>query len=314
VTDAQNVEKFLAEPTAHAVPKRRKRKSQNNIFLENLSEQIEDIILQHDNRGMRQLRPALTPGYCYRAARMILDNKGTVLIGTGFPVSGSFESDGPIGAIALYRVLARLNCEPVFACAPPISKILAQRFTTHELPLVDWEESKPVVMQALKELDPSLIISIERPGITADGCYYNMRKIDITDFTAKFDLFFQESKCPSIAFGDGGNEIGMGNVQKALDAMDIIPAITTCDELVIASVSNWGVYGVIAALCRLMEQDLFEDFDPATVADYLVANGCVDGVTTRKEPSEDGFPISVGMSIIQQLRDLVFAQKSAGPA
>ena len=282
--------------------------------MESLSTQIEDIILQHDNRGMRQLRPALTPGYCYRAARMILDNKGVVLIGTGFPVSGSFESDGPIGAIALYRVLVRLNCEPVFACAPPISRILAQSFTTHELPLVDWEESKPAVMQALKDLDPSLIISIERPGVTADGRYYNMRKIDITDFTAKFDLFFQESKCPSIAFGDGGNEIGMGNVQKALDAMDIIPAITTCDELVIASVSNWGVYGVIAALCRLMEQDLFEDFDPETIADYLVANGCVDGVTNRKEPSEDGFPISVGMSIIQQLRDLVFAQKSAGSA
>jgi len=275
--------------------------------MEFLSTKIEDIILQHDQRGMSRLRSALTPGYCQRAARMILDNKGVVLIGTGFPVSGSFESDGPIGAIALFRVLARLNCDPVFACAPPISKILAQRFMTHELPLVDWEESKPVVMQALKDLDPSLIISIERPGIAADGRYYNMRKIDITDFTAKFDLFFQESKCPSIAFGDGGNEIGMGNVQKALDAMDIIPAITTCDELVIASVSNWGVYGVIAALCRLMEQDLFEDFDPETVADYLFANGCVDGVTTRKEPSEDGFPISVGMSIIQQLRDLVFA-------
>lgn len=270
-----------------------------------LSTKIEDIILQHDQRGMSRLRSSLTPGYCQRAARMILDNKGVVLIGTGFPVSGSFESDGPIGAIALYRVLARLNCDPVFACAPPISKILAQRFMTHELPLVDWEESKPVIMQTLKDLDPSLIISIERPGIAADGRYYNMRKIDITDFTAKFDLFFQESKCPSIAFGDGGNEIGMGNVQKALDAMDIIPAITSCDELVIASVSNWGVYGVIAALCRLMEQDLFEDFDPETVADYLFANGCVDGVTTRREPSEDGFPISVGMSIIQQLRDLV---------
>jgi hypothetical protein len=279
-----------------------------------LSTKIEDIILQHDQRGMSQVRPALTPGYCQRAARMILDNKGVVLIGTGFPVSGSFESDGPIGAIALYRVLARLNCDPVFACAPPISKILAQNFTTHELPLVDWEESKPVVMQALKELDPSLIISIERPGMTADGRYYNMHKKDITELTAKFDLFFQESKCPSIAFGDGGNEIGMGNVQKALAAMDIIPAITTCDELVIASVSNWGVYGVIAALCRLVEQDLFEDFDPKTVADYLVANGCVDGVTTRKEPSEDGFPISVGMSIIQQLQDLVFAQASEGSA
>jgi len=272
--------------------------------------QIEDIILQHDQRGMRLVRPALSSGYCYRAARMILNNQGTVLIGTGFPVSGSFESDGPIGAIALYQVLAKLNCEPVFVCAPPISKILAKRFMTYELPLVDWEKSKPVVIQALEDLGPSLVVSIERPGVAADGRYYNMLKNDITEVTAKFDLFFKECQCPSIAFGDGGNEIGMGNVGNALAALDIIPAVTTCSELVIASVSNWGVYGVIAALCRLLNKDLFQIFNPKTIADYLVDNGCVDGVTTRQESSEDGFPISVGISIIDQLRDFVFTNES----
>ena len=280
--------------------------------MQSLSEQIEDLILQHDNRGMRQLRVALSPGYCYRAARIIRDNKGVILIGTGFPVSGSFESDGPIGAIALYQVLAKLNCEPVFVCAPPISRILARNFRTYELPLADWDKSKTAVIQALTDLEPRLIVSIERPGVTADGRYYNMRKKDISVLTAKFDLFLQESNCPSIAFGDGGNEIGMGNVRDALAALDIIPAITTCDELVIASVSNWGVYGVIAALCRLINTDLFQLFDPKTIADYLVDNGCVDGVTTRQESSEDGFPISVGLGIIDQLRDLVFSQASAG--
>jgi hypothetical protein len=282
--------------------------------MQTLSERIEDIILQHDNRGMRQLRKALSPGYCYRAARMILDNKGVVLIGTGFPVSGSFESDGPIGAIALYRVLTVLRGDPVLVCAPPISKILSRNYMTYELPLVDWGKSKPVVMQALKDLAPRLIVSIERPGVTADGRYYNMHKTDITELTAKFDIFLQESKSPSIAFGDGGNEIGMGKVGDALATMNIIPAVTTCDELVIASVSNWGVYGVIAVLCRLLNQDLFKAFDPEIIANYLVDNGCVDGVTTRNESSEDGFPISVGISIIQQLRNLVFSQKSDGSA
>jgi hypothetical protein len=154
-----------------------------------LSEQIEDIILQHDNRGMRQLRKALSPGYCYRAARIIRDNTGMVLIGTGFPVFGSFESDGPIGAIALYRVLRELACEPVLVCAPPISKILARNFQTYELPLKDWEKSEPVVKRALVDLEPRLIVSIERPGVSADGRYYNMHKKDISALTAKFDLF-----------------------------------------------------------------------------------------------------------------------------
>ena len=273
--------------------------------MKDLSEKIEKIILQHGARGMDRLQKSLKPGYCRRAAQMILDNKGVVVIGTGFPISGSFESDGPISAISLYRVLTHLDYEPVFACAPPISKILSSRYTTYELPLADWDDSRPVIKKALADLNPSLIVSIERPGVTADGRYYNMHRDDITEFTAKFDLFFQECQCPCIAFGDGGNEIGMGNVAQALSNFGIIPSVTTCDELVIASVSNWGVYGVMASLCDLLNRNLFELIDPESTANYLIANGCIDGVTKRREASEDGFPIEISNSIIQQLQDLV---------
>ncbi len=278
---------------------------QNGRGMQTLSQKIEAIILQHGERGMDRLSRSLPPGYCGRAARMLLDHCGTVIIGTGFPVSGSFESDGPIGAIALYRVLQQLGSRPVFACAPPISRILARDFTTHELSFADWNASRDAARRALAELGPRMIVSIERPGVASDGRYYNMHRRDISAFTAKFDLFLTESDCPSIAFGDGGNEIGMGNVCEALSQIDIIPAVTRCDELVIAAVSNWGVYGVIAALSHLVGRDLFACIDPRAIAEYLVANGCVDGVTARAEASEDGFPISVGLSIIEQLRRLV---------
>jgi hypothetical protein len=273
--------------------------------MKELSEKIEDIILQHGGRGMDRVQKHLKPGYCRRAAQMILDNQGVVIIGTGFPVSGSFESDGPISAISLYQVLRHLDYQPVFACATPISKLLSERYNTYELPLAGWDESRPAIKKALADLHPSLIVSIERPGVAADGRYYNMRKEDITEFTAKFDLFFQESQCPCIAFGDGGNEIGMGNVIASLSEFNIIPSVTTCDELVIASVSNWGVYGVMAALCDFLKRDLFELIDPESTANYLMANGCIDGVTKRRESSEDGFPIEISQSIIRQLRDLV---------
>jgi hypothetical protein len=301
VTSVQKEAKFLVEPMELNGPRKRKRKRMNN-----LSEEIEKIILQHGNRGMDRLQKSLAPGYCRRAAELVVNNKGVVVIGTGFPVSGSFESDGPIGAIALYRVLLDLAYEPIFACAPPISKILSNGFLTYELPLAGWNESRPAIRKALHDLDPKLIVSVERPGVAADGRYYNMHRKDITDAAAKFDLFLLESEIPSIAFGDGGNEIGMGNVVESLADMDIIPSVTGCDELVIASVSNWGVYGVIAVLCDILDRDLFELVDPESIANYLVANGCVDGVTNRKEASEDGFPIEVSKSIIQQLRDLVF--------
>ena len=101
----------------------------------------------------------------------------------------------------------------------------------------------------------------------------------------------------------------MGNVIQALGGLDIIPSVTTCDELVIASVSNWGVYGVVAALSSHLGQDLFELIDPEPVANFLVANGCLDGVTKRKEASEDGFPIDISKSIIRQLRDIAMQKE-----
>ena len=151
------------------------------------------------------------PGTCTRAGKLLLENRGRVLIGTGFPVGGSFETDGPVGAIALYRVLERLGHEPIFGCAPPISQVLARDFRTLEVPILSWEATVPVVKAALAEVRPSVIVSIERPGVAADGRYYNMRGKDISDFLAKFDLFFNLCECPTIGVGDGGNEIGMGN-------------------------------------------------------------------------------------------------------
>lgn len=273
--------------------------------MKSLSEQIEDIILQHGTRGMDRLRNSLAGGYCLRAAELILANKGVVLMGTGFPVSDSYESDGPIGAIAMYRVLLHIGHQPIIVCAPPIADVLARSFLTYALPINNWEESRKKVSRIVSELVPSLVMSIERAGRTADGRYYNMHGSDITDKTAKFDLFLQECACPSLAFGDGGNEIGMGNLRHAMDGLDIIPSETTCDELIIATVSNWGVYGVIAMLSHLTKQDLLALFDPLQIANYLFANGCVDGVTRKKEPGEDGFPLESGLQIIAQLRKLV---------
>lgn len=273
--------------------------------MKKLTETIEEIILQHGTRGMDRLRNHLKAGYCARAARFILANRGTVLIGTGFPVAGSFESDGPIGAIALYKVLVDLGYQPIFVCAPPLSKIMSRGFDTYEIPILSRDQSRKVVRKALKKLNPSIVVAVERPGITDNGRYYNMHGQDISAFTAKFDLFFDYAKCPRIAFGDGGNEIGMGNVREALTDMSVIPSVTSCDELVISTVSNWGVYGVIALMSHQLKQDLFDLFQPDAIAGYLLANGSVDGVTSRQELSEDGFPISVGVDIISQLRSLI---------
>ena len=63
----------------------------------------------------------------------------------------------------------------------------------------------------LAEERPALLISIERCGMSKDRKYYNMRKVEVSEHTAKIDHLFLEFPT-SIGIGDGGNEIGMGNL------------------------------------------------------------------------------------------------------
>ena len=60
--------------------------------------------------------------------------------------------------------------------------------------------------------------------------------------------------CPTIAIGDGGNEIGMGNIAETLSQLDIRASKTHCDELLVADVSNWAAHGLIALLAVMAGQ------------------------------------------------------------
>ncbi|MFC1771685.1 glutamate cyclase domain-containing protein [Candidatus Margulisiibacteriota bacterium] len=273
--------------------------------MNNLSKKIEDIILLHDKRSISTLQSKLKPGYCLRSAELLLSCDGPIIIGTGFPVANTFESDGPLGAIALYLVLTQVGKKPLFVCASPMSRSLIKKYDTYEIPILSAEESRPVIKKAIQDILPALIITVERAGVAADGNYYNSMKKSITDKTAKFDLFLEYSDAPSICFGDGGNEIGMGNIHQYLSGLDIIPSITKCTELVITSVSNWGVYGVIALMSKLVNQDLFDVFDVWQIIQDLIKDGCIDGVTRKSTKTEDSFELETGMDIIRQLKQTI---------
>jgi len=81
-----------------------------------LSIDIENLLVARNLRHMQVAQAALAPGYYLRAARQLRDVQGCVLIGTGFPVVDTFETDGPVGAIALYQALETLGAKPVLAC------------------------------------------------------------------------------------------------------------------------------------------------------------------------------------------------------
>jgi hypothetical protein len=223
-----------------------------------LSTQIEDLLVARNPRGMQTLQAALVPGYYLRAAQLLLSAEGTVLIGTGFPVAGTYET-----------ALETLGAKPVLVCGAPLADAISSDYRVHKISVGDPAVSKLEAANALQQYQPSLVISIERPGMAADGKYYNMRGEDISTVCASFDYFLSLTNCPTIGIGDGGNEIGMGNVASTLEQLNIIPSATCCDELVIADVSNWAAHGLIAMLSVLLQQDMLLGWDNLATLQYL---------------------------------------------
>ncbi len=269
-----------------------------------LSETIEALLVARNPRQMQTARAALRPGYYLRAAQLLRDLRGTVLIGTGFPVGDTFETDGPVGAIALYQGLESLGAQPVIACAAPLADAMAGDYRILPLDRDPADGGELAARSWLAQNSPAAIISIERPGRTADGHYYNMRGEDISSRCGAFDPFLTRAACPTIAIGDGGNEIGMGKIADAIAALDIRVAATSCDELLVADVSNWGAYGLLAFLGLWSERDLLGAFSPLATLRYLSERGSVDGVTRKNTLTEDGMEPTEGAAVISEIRRL----------
>jgi hypothetical protein len=270
-----------------------------------LSKTIEQLLVARNRRHMKVARAALQPGYYLRAAGLMRNITGTVIIGTGFPVSGTFETDGPVGAMALSHALTRLGARPVIACCAALSRALAPAYEVLELTETNLDAAREAARIHLRALQPQVIVAIESPGLAADGRYYNMRGVDISADCKPFDPFVSQAECPTIAVGDGGNEIGMGNIANALAGLDIIPSVTGCDELLVADVSNWGAYGILALLALWAGEDLLGSVDPVTYLNALSSHGSVDGVTGENTLTEDGMSAEEGLRVIAQLRQII---------
>lgn len=269
-----------------------------------LSRAIEDILVARNPRGMKTVQHHLEAGYCLRAARKLHPCRGNILIGTGFPVAGTFETDGPVGAIALYEAFEKLGATPTIVCGRPLAQALVARYRVYEIIVGDHDRREQEALEALQKFQPRAIISIERPGQASDGDYYNMRGENISKDTACFDTFINLSDCPTICVGDGGNEVGMGNAAEALRGLNIVPATTKCDELIIADVSNWGAYGLLSFLSVWSKRDLLVKIVPLNTLRYISALGSVDGVTRINQLTEDGLDPSEGESVLRELRQV----------
>ena len=278
-----------------------------------MPETIEDIILDFDKRGMLALRPHMPSDFCERAAQYVVDHPGHTLIVTGFYVlmAGKPETDGPPGAIAIGNALKGLGRQVTYVtdeCTAPVLRQWASDADVIEFPVTGIEESKKYAAELLERLQPALLISIERCGRNRNDEYLNMRGRDITPQTARVDYLFDGS-VPSVGIGDGGNEIGMGNLAEVILSVDSLPddpAIAEVDRLVIASVSNWGGYGLVAAISRLTGRNLLPDAESESqMVLGMIEAGAVDGTTGDAVPTVDNFSMDENGALLARLHLVV---------
>ena len=279
-----------------------------------MSETIEDIVLDHDKRGVALLRPHMAVDFCSQAAQYIMDHPGNVAIVTGFYIlsAGSPETDGPAGAIAIGRALQALGRRVTYITdsytVPVLEGLLEDGTEVVDFPIADIETSRKASSEILERLDLSLIISIARCSRTNDDAYLNMRYVDITPHTARLDYLF-EAGIPSVGIGDGGNEIGMGNLVEFIPQVETLPndpAVTKVDRLIISSVSNWGGYGLVAALSRFAGRNLLPTIDGETkVIQKSVDMGAVDGTTGERKYYVDGFTTEENGELLARLHAVV---------
>jgi hypothetical protein len=111
----------------------------------------------------------------------------------------------------------------------------------------------------------------------------------------------------TVGIGDGGNEIGMGAVRAKIARLDALRAriatVVPVDHLVVAGVSNWGGYGIVAALARLTGNDLLHTPEiERRLIEACVAAGACDGVTRRREPTVDSLGSDTHAAVVDLLR------------
>ena len=272
------------------------------------SETIEDVVLRHSKRGMTVLRSYMSWDYCRLAARRILElEKGTILLTTGFYVAGHAETDGPLGTVVLAKALEKQGFYPVI-----ITDEFCRGFfeaADLEVCYVDVEDGAEKYEALLEKFAPTALISIERCGRNVKNDYANMRGVSIKEYTARTDwLFIQARKqgIPTFGVGDGGNEIGMGNLKEVISGkLELVPCKVKVDTLVIATVSNWGAYAIAAYIQKMTGTKVLPGFSEIKEYLSLIVNmGSVDGVTKEQTLSVDGFSLDVEKEILDGLKTL----------
>jgi len=185
------------------------------------------------------------------------------------------------------------------------------------------EEAEACADQILSYGIPSAVIAIECPGANKHGVYHNSAGMDVSDLEAKQDILFEKLRdmgVLNIAIGDLGNEIGMAAIgdyiAKHIPYTGEGGCVCGCgggslvrvkaDNIITATVSDWGCYAMIAMLSYLLENpDIMHDAKLEVEAMVTASrSGMVDAYGWLI-PAIDGFGTEITGSIVTLMKEMV---------
>jgi hypothetical protein len=159
------------------------------------------------------------------------------------------------------------------------------------------------------------------PGDLAGECL-NMGGIPVTQYAAPIHRLFElkhhlENQIFTIGIGDGGNEIGMGSIPWRVIAKNILNGMggkIACriktDATIVAGVSNWASYALIAGL--FLDLNRFDDFlklypeksETKLIETYYRTGSAVDGKLCYPAMSVDGIKWEVHLEILNLMKTI----------
>lgn len=252
------------------------------------------------------------------------------------------ETDGPLGAAALARALdLGLGAKPVLVSEarnmPAIvatteaaglavldPQAFASRGACATTELFTLGEGGPADARALiGKHRPTAVIFVEKGGPNRKGVFHTVtgsgRGRDLMASADALAEAAREAGALTIGIGDGGNEIGFGAVADRVAGIQPFGRVCACpcqggiatvvetDILVVAAISNWGAYGVVAALaCALGRADVLHGVgEEARMLESCVRLGAVDGILARPVMGVDGTNAASQEALIVLLHNLV---------
>jgi len=270
-----------------------------------------ELLIQQDP-GTRGLGKWAISGGLFPASVSLTGGKHILII-TGFYIldAGTIETDGPPGVIVLADALCKAGKMVTILTDNYAEDIMraGMKSIGCEAELMVFAVDEKIVPESIVRNDTTHCVALERPGLAADGLHHNFRGINISDYIASLDDVFL--KCTSkgiltIGIGDGGNELGMGNVSEAVDKYIAPQRALSCkissDYCICAGVSNWAGYALTGLIALLSGKNLMPDFTSlSSLIDSIVKAGAVDGVTCKQEATVDNLPRNWEDDIYKQI-------------